>query len=69
MLAEQPVKSGLRSYGGLHSMMNVYMVVNNLRPQLEVTKDDIEPVIIMGLYHHRDLIGSPNAFLKVSQIP
>ena len=35
------------------------MIVELLRPQLEVTKEDIESVIIMGLYHHRDLIGSP----------
>lgn len=48
------------------SMMNMDMVVNLLRPQLEVTTKDIEPVIIMGLYHHRDLIGSPSAFTKVS---
>lgn len=48
------------------SMMNMEMVVDLLRPQLEVTTKDIEPVIIMGLYHHRDLIGSPNAFTKVS---
>ena len=46
-------------------MMNMEMVVNLLRPQLEVTKEDIEPVIIMGLYHHRDLIGSKNAFMRV----
>ena len=46
-------------------MMNMDMVVERLRPQLEVTKDDIEPIIIMGLYHHRDLIGSPSAFVKV----
>ncbi len=46
------------------SMMNTDMVVDLLRPQLEVTKKDIEPIIIMGLYHHRDLIGSPNAFIK-----
>ena len=46
------------------SMMNADMVVELLRPQLEVTKEDIKPVIIMGLYHHRDLIGSPNAFIK-----
>ena len=45
------------------NMMNVDMVVNKLHPQLEVTKDDIEPIIFMGLYHHRDLIGSPNAFI------
>ena len=46
------------------NMMNIDMVIERLRPQLEVTKEDIEPVIIMGLYHHRDLIGSPSAFIK-----
>lgn len=46
------------------SMMNMDMVVELLRPQLEVTTKDIEPVIIMGLYHHRDLIGSPSSFIK-----
>jgi len=46
-------------------MSNMDMIVELLRPQLEVTKEDIEPVIIMGLYHHRDLIGSPGAFIKV----
>ena len=46
------------------SMMNTDMVVDLLRPQLEVTKEDIEPIIIMGLYHHRDLIGSRDAFIK-----
>ena len=46
------------------SMMNADMVVELLRPQLEVTKEDIEPVIIMGLNHHRDLIGSRDAFVK-----
>ena len=29
------------------SMMNMDMIVELLRPQLEVTKEDIEPVIIM----------------------
>lgn len=47
------------------SMMNMDMVVELLRPQLEVKKEDIEPVVIMGLYHHRDLIGSPSSFLRV----
>lgn len=47
------------------SMMNMDMVIDSLRPQLEVTKEDIEPIIIMGLYHHRDLIGSPSAFRKI----
>ena len=40
------------------SMMNADMVVELLRQQLEVTTKDIESVIIMGLYHHRDLICS-----------
>ena len=44
--------------------MNMDMVVDLLRPQLEVTTKDIEPIIIMGLYHHRDLIGSRDAFIK-----
>ena len=47
------------------NMMNMDMVVERLRPQLEVEKEDIEPIIIMGLYHHRDLTGSPSAFTKV----
>jgi len=46
------------------SMMNADMVVELLRPELEVTTKDIESVIIMGLYHHRDLIGSPSSFIK-----
>ena len=46
------------------SMINADMVVELLRPQLEVTKEDIEPIIIMGLYHHRNLIGSRDAFMK-----
>ena len=45
------------------SMMNADMVVDLLRPQLEVTKEDIEPIIIMGLYHHRNLIGTREAFV------
>jgi hypothetical protein len=47
-------------------MSNMGMIVELLRPQLEVTKEDVEPVIIMGLYHHRDLIGSPSAFIKLN---
>lgn len=46
------------------NMMNMDMVVDLLRPQLEVTKEDIEPIIIMSLYHYRDLIVSPHAFIK-----
>ena len=48
------------------SMMNADMVVDLLRPQLEVTTKDIESVIIMGLYHHRDLIGAPSGFIRVT---
>ena len=47
-------------------MSNMDMIVERLRPQLEVTKEDIEPVIIMGLYHHRNLIGSPSSFIKAN---
>ena len=46
------------------NMMNMEVVVDILRPQLEVTTKDIESVIIMGLYHQRDLIGSREAFTK-----
>ena len=46
------------------SMMNADMVIELLRPELEVKKEDIEPIIIMGLYHHRNLIGSRDAFMK-----
>lgn len=46
------------------SMMNADMVADLLRPHLEVTKEDIAPNIIMGLYHHRNLIGSRDAFVK-----
>lgn len=45
-------------------MSNMDMIVELLRPQFEVTKEDIEPIIYMGLYHHRDLFGSPNTFIK-----
>ncbi len=47
------------------NMMNMDMVVERLRPQLEVTKENIDPIIIMGLYHHRDLTGSPSSFIKL----
>lgn len=53
-----------------HDMpMNMDIVVELLRPQLEVKKEDIEPIIYMGLFHHRDLIGSPNAFIKTTTKP
>ena len=46
------------------SMMNADMVVELLQPQLEVSTKDIESIIIMGLYHHCDLNGSPSALIK-----
>ena len=59
----------LREFGmskvSCDEMSNIDMLVELLRPQLEVTKEDIEPIIIMGLYHYRDLKGSTNAFIKV----
>ena len=44
--------------------MNMDMVVELLRSQVEVTKEDIEPIMIMGLYHHRGLICSRETFIK-----
>lgn len=65
---EASIKSILREFVmsevSTDVMCNMDMIVERLRPQLEVTKEDIEPVIIMGLYHYRDLIGSPSAFIK-----
>lgn len=43
------------------------MIVERLRPQIEVIKEDIEPIIIMGLYHYRNLVGSTGAFVKVDK--
>ena len=73
------------------SLSNVEMIVESLRPELEVSKEnidpfryakwpepnsfglwhgekrsnEIQPVIIMGLYHHRDFTGSPSSFIKL----
>ena len=48
------------------SMMNMDMVVNILHPQLEHQTSYFSHQPSLRLYHHRDLIGSPNAFTKVS---
>ena len=48
------------------SMMNADFPVDLLRPQLEVIKEDIEPIMIIGLYHHRNLIGVPSGLIKVT---
>ena len=47
------------------TLCNMDMAVEHLRPQLEVTKEDLEPIIIMGLFHYRDFLGSPSIFIKV----
>ena len=47
------------------NMINMDMVVERLCPQLEVTKEDIEPILIMGLFYNRDLAGSPSTFIKI----
>ena len=65
---EASIKSILREFVmskvSPDTLCNMDMIVERLRQQLEVTKEDIEPIVIMGLYHHRDLTGSPNAFIK-----
>ena len=47
------------------SIMNMDMVVNILRPQLEHQTSYFSHQPSLRLYHHRDLIGSPGAFIKV----
>ena len=44
------------------SMMNMDMVVNILRPQLEHQTSYFSHQPSLRLYHHRNLIGSPSAF-------
>lgn len=43
---------------------NMDMIKDLLCPELEVTTKDIEPNIIIVLYHHRSLVGSRDAFIK-----
>ena len=47
------------------SMMNMDMVVDILRPQLEHQPSYFSHQTSQRLYHHRNLIGSPSAFVKV----
>ena len=47
------------------SVMNMDMVVNILRPQLEHQTSYFSHQPSLRLYHHRDLIGSPSAFIKI----
>ena len=46
------------------SIMNMDMVVNILRPQLEHQTSYFSHQPSLRLYHHRDLIGSPSSFIK-----
>ena len=45
-------------------MSNMDMIVELLRPQLEHQTSYFSHQPSLGLYHHRDLIGSPSAFVK-----
>ena len=47
------------------NMMNMNMVVDLLRPQLEHQTSYFSHQPSLRLYHHRDLIGSRDAFMKV----
>jgi len=44
------------------SMMNMDIVVNLLRPQLEHQTSYFSHQPSLRLYHHRDMIGSPSAY-------
>ena len=46
------------------SMMNMDMVVELFRPQLEHQTSYFSHQPSLRLYHHRDLIGSPSSFIK-----
>ena len=47
-------------------MSNMDMIVELLRPQLEHQTSYFSHQPSLGLYHRRDLIGSPSAFTKVN---
>lgn len=46
------------------NLMNMDMVVDILRPQLEHQPSYFSHQTSLRLYHHRDLIGSPRVFIK-----
>lgn len=46
------------------SFCNAEMIVELFRPQLEHQTSYFSHQPSLGLYHHRDLIGSPSAFTK-----
>lgn len=47
------------------SLSNVEMIVELFCPQLEHQTSYFSHQPSLGLYHHRNLIGSPSAFVKV----
>jgi len=47
-------------------MSNMDMIVELLRPQLEHQTSYFSHQPSLRLYHHRNLIGSPSAFIKVN---
>ena len=47
-------------------MSNMDMIVELLRPQLEHQTSYFSHQPSLRLYHHRNLIGSPSSFIKVS---
>ena len=48
------------------NLMNMDMVVDILRPQLEHQPSYFSHQPSLRLYHHRDLIGSPSSFIKAN---
>ncbi len=46
------------------SLCNAEMIVDHLHPQLEHQTSYFSHQPSLGLYHHRDLIGSPSSFIK-----
>ena len=48
------------------SLCNAEMIEEHLRPLLKHQTSYFSHQPSLRLYHHRDLIGSPNAFTKVS---
>ena len=46
------------------SLCNAEMIVELFRPQLEHLTSYFSHQPSLGLYHRRDLIGSPSAFIK-----
>ena len=47
------------------SLCNAEMIVELFRPQLEHQTSYFSHQLFLRLYHHRDLIGSREAFMKV----